>query len=168
MSKKPETLFNRFAKMIAEEIDQEAKAKLNNDLYNEIKKPFSIAAFENILAARKDKWQRKQDYRIIAHSISSTNVTSFDCVASKTSICGSVKITYNENFTYDKGDADSFSTSNYGPEEYIWSIEIDGFKVVLVDEYGDELITSKLEDYLDPDFSSIDYSLFGIGSSIMA
>lgn len=37
MSKNPETLFNQFSKMIAEEIDQEAKAKanpkLNNDCY---------------------------------------------------------------------------------------------------------------------------------------
>lgn len=127
-------------------------------------KTISIAEFE-ILVARND-WQREQDHEVV--ELHDRQVEewdeenqSFDVIhiphawgwASKTSILDDIKITYTEGFNYDECDPNSLSTGTEGQDD-VWSVE----GVVVVDEDGDEINAHDLADYLDSDFSNIDYS----------
>ncbi|PCS21917.1 hypothetical protein [Candidatus Enterovibrio escicola] len=78
-------------------------------------------------------------------------------MASKTSTLDGIKITYTEGFNYEECDSDSLSTGTEG-QDAVWSVE----SVTVVDEEGDELNAHELADYLDSDFSSINYSVLEI------
>ena len=128
----------------------------------------SIAEFETLVA--RNDWQREQDHDVIerlnrqveewdeeTESIDLIDIPHAWGWASKTSSLDGIKITYTETFNYDECDPDSLSTGTEGQDE-VWAVE----GVVVVDEDGDELNVHELADYLDSDFSSIDYSVLEI------
>ncbi|WP_199399236.1 hypothetical protein, partial [Candidatus Enterovibrio escicola] len=119
--------------------------------------------------ARND-WQREQDCEVLERldrQVEEWNEEneSFDLndiphvfgLASKTSTLDGIKITYTEGFNYDECYSDSLSTGTEG-QDAIWSVE----SVTVVDEDCDELNAHELADYLDSDFSSINYSVLEI------
>lgn len=131
-------------------------------------KTISIAEFE-ALVARND-WQREQDLEVVERldrqveewdeeneSLDLIDIPHVWGWASKTSTLDGIKITYTEGFNYDECAPDSLSTGTEGQDD-VWSVE----GVVVVDEDGDELSAHELADYLDSDFSSIDYSVLEI------
>lgn len=131
-------------------------------------KTISIAEFETLVA--RNDWQREQDHDVIerlnrqveewdeeTESIDLIDIPHAWGWASKTSSLDGIKITYTESFNYDECDQGSLSTGTEGQDE-VWSVE----GVVVVDEDGDELNVYELADYLDSDFSSIDYSVLEI------
>jgi len=131
-------------------------------------KTISIAEFE-ILVARND-WQREQGLEVVEHlnrrilewdeENESPDLIDIPHVfgwASKTSTLDGIKITYTEGFNYDECEPDSLSTGTEGQDD-VWYVE----GVAVVDEDGDELNVHELSDYLDSDFSSIDYGVLKI------
>lgn len=131
-------------------------------------KTISIAEFET-LTARND-WQREQNIEVVDHldrqveewddeneSFDLTEIPYVLGYASKTSTLDGIKITYEEGFSYDECDPCSLSAGTEGQDD-VWSVE----GVVVVDEDGDKLDAHELADYLDSDFSSIDYSVLDI------
>lgn len=128
----------------------------------------SISEFENLIA--RNDWQREQDCDVVERldrSVESWDEESqlLELVeiphvwgwASKTSIMDGIKITYTEGFDYDECEPDSLSVGTEGQDD-IWELE----GVVVVDDDGDEIDAHELSDYLDCDFSSIDYSVLEI------
>lgn len=131
-------------------------------------KTISIAEFETLVA--RNDWQREQDHEIVERldrqieewdeeneSLDLIDIPHVWGWASKTSTLDGIKITYTECFNYDECDPYSLSTGIDGLDE-VWSVE----GVLVVDEDGDELKAHELADYLDSDFSSIDYSVLEI------
>lgn len=131
-------------------------------------KTISIAEFETLVA--RNDWQREQDHEVVERldrqveewdeeneSLDLIDIPHVWGWASKTSTLDGIKITYTEGFNYDECDLDSLSTGTEGQDD-VWSVE----GVVVVDEDGDELNAHELADYLDSDFSGIDYSVLGI------
>lgn len=117
-----------------------------------------------------DEWVRQHDHEIIDRIVqerevydnytqehSLIDVSHVYGWASKTSTLDGIKITYTEGFNYDECDPDSLSTGTEGQND-VWFVE----GVVVVDEDGDELNAHELADYLDSDFSKIDYSVLEI------
>ena len=128
----------------------------------------SIAEFETLVA--RNDWQREQDHDVIerlnrqveewdeeTESIDLIDIPHAWGWASKTSSLDGIKITYTETFSYDECDPDSLSTGTEGQDE-VWAVE----GVVVVNKDGDKLNVYELTDYLDSDFSSIDYSVLEI------
>ncbi len=128
----------------------------------------SISEFENLIA--RNDWQREQDCDVVERldrSVESWDEESqlLELVeiphvwgwASKTSIMDGIKITYTEGFDYDECEPDSLSVGTEGQDD-VWELE----GVVVVDEDGDEIDAHELADYLDCEFSSIDYSVLEI------
>lgn len=131
-------------------------------------KTISIAEFETLVA--RNDWQREQDHEVVERldrqveewdeeneSLDLIDIPHVWGWASKTSTLDGIKITYTEGFNYDEYNPDSLFTGTEGQDD-VWSIE----GVVVVDEDGDELSAHELADYLNSDFSSIDYSVLGI------
>lgn len=131
-------------------------------------KTISITEFKNLVA--RNDWQREEDHEVIerlTRQVEEWN-EEYDFLdligilhvwgcASKTSTLDGIKITYTEGFSYDECDPDSLSTGTEGLD-CVWTVE----GVVVVDEDGDELDAHELADYLNSDFSSIDYSVLEI------
>jgi len=131
-------------------------------------KTISIAEFETLVA--RNDWQREQDHEVVERldrqveewdeeneSLDMIDIPHVWGWASKTSTLDGIKITYTEGLNYDECDPDSLSTGTEGQDD-VWSVE----GVLVVDEDGDELNAHELADYLDSDFSSIDYSVLEI------
>lgn len=131
-------------------------------------KTISIAEFETLVA--RNDWRREQDHEVVERldrqveewddeneSLDLIDIPHVWGWASKTSTLDGIVITYTEGFNYDECDPDSLSAGTEGQDD-VWSVE----GVVVVDEDGDELNAHELADYLDYDFSSIDYSVLGI------
>ena len=131
-------------------------------------KTISIAEFKTLVA--RNDWQREQDHEVVERldrqveewdeeneSLDLIDIPHVWGWAAKTSTLDGIKITYTEGFNYDECDPDSLSTGTEGQDD-VWSVE----GAVVVDEDGDELNAHELADYLDSDFSSIDYSVLEI------
>lgn len=131
-------------------------------------KTISIAEFETLVA--RNDWQREQNHEVVERldrqveewdkeneSLDLIDIPHVWGWASKTSTIDGIKITYTEGFNYDECDPDSLSEGTEGLDD-VWSVE----GVVVVDEDGDELNAHELADYLDSDFSSIDYDVLQI------
>ena len=131
-------------------------------------KTISISEFETLVA--RDDWQREQDHEIVDRhefqdqkrhkendSLEFIDVVHVWGLANKTSTLDGIKIIYTESFNYDEYEPDSFSSGTEGQDE-VWRVE----GVVVVDEDGDKLNSHELADYLNSDFSSIDYSVLEI------
>lgn len=128
-------------------------------------KTISIAEFETLV--EYSDWQREQDYEIVERLVrqdeewdeerESLDVIDIPHVwgwASIISTLDSIKITYTEGFNHDEYDPDSLSVGTEGQDD-VWSVE----GVVVVDEDDNELSAHELCDYLNSDFSSIDYTV---------
>ena len=131
-------------------------------------KTISIAEFETLVA--RNDWQREQDHEVVERldrqveewdeeneSLALIDIPQVWGWASRISTLDGIKITYTEGFDYDECEPDSLSKGTEGQDD-VWSVE----GVVVVDEDGDELNAHELADYLDSDFSSIDYSVLEI------
>lgn len=131
-------------------------------------KTISIAEFETLVA--RNDWQREQDHEVVerldreveewdeeTESLDLIDIPHVWGWASKISTLGGIKITYTEGFNYDECEPDSLSTGTEGQDD-VWSVE----GIVVVDEEGGELNAHELADYLNSDFSSIDYSVLEI------
>lgn len=131
-------------------------------------KTISITEFETLVA--HNDWQREQDHEVVKRldrqveewdeeneSLDQIDIPHVWGWASKTSTRDGIKITYTEGFNYDECNPDSLSTGTEGQDD-VWSVE----GVVVVDEDSDELNAHELADYLNSDFSSIDYSVLEI------
>lgn len=129
-------------------------------------KTISIAEFETLI--QRQDWQREQDIEVVERTVRNAgawgeevDVTHVWGWASLTSTVNGVKITYTETFSYDEYDPESLTTGTEGLDK-VWSIE----GVVVVDEERCELDAHDLADYLNEDFSSIDYSILEIEKTI--
>lgn len=131
-------------------------------------KTISITEFETLVA--RNDWQREQDHEVVEHldrqveewdeeseSLDLIDIPHVWGWAFKTSTLNDIKITYTETFNYDECNPDSLFTGTEGLDD-VWSVE----GILVVDEDGDELNAHELADYLDSDFSSIDYSMLEI------
>lgn len=131
-------------------------------------KIITIAEFTALL--EHNDWQREQDHEVVERLDRQVEEwdeekESLDLIyiphvwgwASKTSTLDGIKITYTEGFNYDECDPDSLSPGTEGQDD-VWSVE----GVTVVDEDGDKLDAYDLAEYLDSDFSSIDYSVLEI------
>lgn len=131
-------------------------------------KTISIAEFKTLVELTD--WQREQDHEVVESIVRQvdvwdeenethdlTDITHVWGWASLTSTANGVKITYTETFSYNEYDPESLTTGTEGLDK-VWSIE----GVVVVDEEGCELDAHELADYLNDDFSSIDYSILEI------
>lgn len=124
-----------------------------------------ISEFKTLIA--RNDWQREQHHEVverldligIPHIGGRASVWGW---ASKTSTLDGIKITYTEGFNYDEGDPDSLSTETEEQDD-VWSTDLWSVEgVVVVDEDGDKLNAHELAEYLDSDFSKIDYSVLEI------
>lgn len=131
-------------------------------------KTITITEFEAL--ASNNNWQRKQEHEVVDRTNRQTEKwneekASFEQIdipcawgwATKISTLDEIKITYTESFNYDEYEPDSLSTGTEGQHD-VWSVE----GVVVVDEDGEELNAHELSDYLNSDFSSIDYNALEI------
>lgn len=129
------------------------------------KKTLSISEFEALVAG--GSWKRYQDHEGIdrialtrerwngaTEKLETVDVIHVWGVASKVSEFEGIKITYTEGFNYDEHCPDSFTSGTEGQDD-IWLVE----GVIVVDSKGEELTAHELADYLDHDFSAIDYSV---------
>jgi hypothetical protein len=106
-------------------------------------------------------WKRTQDYEETLRNEhkdtdSDDSVYTFTIVdgwATKTSTLGDIKITYLEGFNYTEGDSESLSTGTEG-QDTIWSIE----NLIVNDDEGEKISNNILSDYLNSEFSTIDYT----------
>lgn len=127
-------------------------------------KTISIVEFKAMID--RDDWKHVQELEIIHRedeNVSEWNEKSqkyelFDIPyvfgsAFKISTLNDIIISYNEGFKYNEFDPSSFTANTFGMYE-IWRIE----NISVVDEDGEKLDAHELGEYLDDDFSSIDYS----------
>lgn len=125
-------------------------------------KTITIDEFKALVAL--EDWHRTEDYEIMDRSYpretdlsAESDVRHVWGCSSKTSTHDDVKIIYKEGFNYNEFDADSLSTGTEGQDE-VWSIE----GVLVLNEDWEEMGAHELADYLNADFSSIDYRVLDI------
>lgn len=128
-------------------------------------KTITIDEFETLIA--RDDWQHEQGYEIVerlsrhveewdeeTQSINQIDVPYAWGWASKTSRLDEIEIIYNEGFSYDEYNPGSVKSSTEGWDE-IWIVR----GVTVIDD--DEILSAReLGDYLESNFSDIDYSEF--------
>ena len=129
-----------------------------------IMKTISITEFETLVD--RDDWQHDDDWEFLDRvdrqveewddeneSPDVLNIPHVRGFGFKISTLDGIKITYAEGLDYDEYDPESVSTGTEGLDD-VWTVE----GVVVVDEDGDELNADELAEYLDSDFSTIDYN----------
>lgn len=135
-------------------------------------KTLTVSQFQNL--AINGQWIRTQDYEVVERFCREQEV--FDefiedwttreiphaygwaCIESRS---GDMVIRYTEGFNFDEWQPETLTTGTEGQDE-VWNIE--GFRVV--DEDGDELTVTEIEDFLPHEFTRVDYGVLQIEQTI--
>lgn len=112
-------------------------------------------------------WQREVDHEVIDRVEKPTTDCDNNEVmvghtygwATLTSTLGDIEITYEEGFSYDDYEPDTFATSTDGLHS-VWSVK--GLTVIDPDYDNEEIDAHDLADYLSDEFSSIKYDFLQI------
>lgn len=139
----------------------------DNKQVTEKMKTLTTVEFEALI--EHGGWQREQNYEIVERYDHTDIIPCYEKgknehvkterrwgLASKKSTLGGITISYNELFSYTKGDNDSFSTSTDFVDD-VWVVQ----GVTVIDEDGDTVDTHNLGEYFiaeNEGFTSIDYS----------